>query len=75
MLCVRPEHLFAGTQKDTMQDMYAKKRWPVKLTTEQVAQLRLEFNNGRKRATLARKYGISWSMANYIVRNVSRQLQ
>lgn len=74
MLCVRPEHLFKGTQKDNMNDMYYRGRWPFKLTSEQVAQIRLDHLNGTKIAPLARRYNVSWTCIYRIVRNVSRQL-
>jgi hypothetical protein len=45
--CVRPNHLFLGTQKDNMADMHAKKRAPVgekhyhaKLRADQVLAIR-----------------------------------
>jgi hypothetical protein len=62
--CVRPDHLFDGTQKDNSADMIKKGRSPrgsknSKYTTELVQQLREEFKaGGISQADLARKYGL-----------------
>lgn len=68
--CVRPSHLFVGTQKDNMSDCWAKGRhpwktnppqggeshWKAKLTARQVVAI---FNSRRPGFILAEKYGIS----------------
>lgn len=63
-LCVRPSHLFLGTHKDNMQDMFKKNRrrtvrgeasGRAKLTEEQVKQIR---ESSDSHAVLARKFGV-----------------
>ena len=69
--CVRPSHLFIGTQKDNMVDAWNKGRlnlptetgedhYAAKLTREQVVNILEERKHKRtKRKILARRYGIS----------------
>jgi hypothetical protein len=80
--CVRPDHLFTGTQQDNVVDMMAKGRRAIskggrhaRLTEEQVLAIRKEYwsipnkrSNGRD---LARKYGISQG---YITNIVARRV-
>jgi hypothetical protein len=79
--CVRPDHLFLGTQEDNIKDMVSKNRQknsprfgeenPMsKLTEEQVKEIRSRYvsGNGYK---LAKEFGV-WPMTiNRIVRNVT----
>lgn len=64
--CCNPSHLFAGTQKQNVDDCVNKGRkpkgsnhWKHKLTEELVAELRRDWENGMGCRKLARKYGIS----------------
>lgn len=71
--CVRPEHLFIGTDADNMADMRAKKRGspPPKLcglanpnatlTDEQVEEVRRLVAGGMKQRDVAKRYGVSQS--------------
>lgn len=73
--CVRPDHLFAGTQQDNMRDMWAKGRArpvppPVqrgennrtaKLSSVEVQELRMRRQNKEKLTDLAEAYGITVS--------------
>ena len=63
-LCVRPSHLFLGTQKDNIQDAINKKRTAkgethgkAKLTEEQVKQIRA---NPRSERKLALEYNVRY---------------
>jgi hypothetical protein len=62
-LCVNPEHLFVGTQKDNIADMISKGRacrgvlhHSVRLTEDQVRQIRVADGTQREIAAL---FGIS----------------
>lgn len=65
-LCVRPDHLFLGTQRDNVLDMFAKGRAPragaangmAKLTPEQVAEIR-KLKGIITQTKLAERFGIS----------------
>jgi len=66
-LCIRPDHLFAGTQADNIADKVAKGRQAqgerngkVKLKVEQVRYIRSSPKSG---AVLARELGIAVSTA------------
>jgi hypothetical protein len=63
--CVRPEHLFLGTQLDNVRDRDTKgraargERHPhAKLTDAQVRDLRARWTAGATQAALAREYGL-----------------
>ena len=69
--CVRPSHLFLGTQQDNSDDAKNKKRnqhglrhWNAKLTIEQVLEIRAEYDRGNRAAhEIAHRYSISPSVA------------
>ncbi len=71
--CVRPSHLFVGTQADNIEDMHAKGRWRYKprdqsgernpnaiLSDAQVAAMLNEIAIGGRPVSVARKYGIEY---------------
>lgn len=81
--CVRPDHLFLGTQYDNMQDMIHKGRRGVtgptpgtgarsRLTDAQVRQLRLD-KMTYSYVGLAEKYGISRATVYNILAGVTNQ--
>lgn len=69
--CVRPDHLFLGTQKDNVLDAIAKGRQinppikrgeehgMVKLTAAQVIQIREELKAGNSQTDIARRYNVT----------------
>lgn len=67
MACVRPSHLFLGTRRDNVRDMFSKGRdkvvgvrnWNAKLTEEQVRQIRKEPYYRGAFIQLGKKYGVS----------------
>ena len=74
-LCVRPSHLFLGTQKDNMQDAVGKGRaargerhGSSKLTESQVKQIRID---PRMEKEIAPDYSISNSVVGKIKRRVN----
>jgi len=67
--CVRPDHLFLGTDADNVADMFAKGRSPsrvgegngrVKLTWAKVAEIRAAPTSRGVLHRLAQQYGVSW---------------
>ncbi len=65
-LCVRPDHLFLGTQRDNMRDKIAKGRHPrgeqsplAKLTAGSVLRARELVAAGATRSSIARSLGVS----------------
>jgi DNA-binding transcriptional regulator YiaG len=67
---VNPAHIREGTQKENLQDMYAKgrnrddkgeKHPRAKLSGQQVCEIRAEVARGVKRSQVARLYGLSWN--------------
>ena len=71
--CVRPSHLFLGTQADNYADMRSKGRWRYKprdqsgernpnsiLTDAQVAAMLRDLADGGRPVSVARKYGIQY---------------
>jgi hypothetical protein len=84
-LCVRPEHLFLGTQKDNIHDAWKKERaksnWPhrireshgrAKLTEKEVSGIRNEYLTSKTTyRKLADKYKVSQANIWSIVKNRS----
>lgn len=75
-LCMRPTHLFLGTQQENMLDMKAKGRhlygernFSAKLTGAQVLELRKLHVAGYTFKYLSNRFGISASQAHHIVHN------
>lgn len=80
--CVRPEHLFLGTQSDNMQDAVTKGRHRcghqsgedhphAKLTAKQVAEMRQLRSDGALLKPLALKFGVGTSQVYRIVTGLS----
>lgn len=64
--CVRPDHLFLGTQRDNMHDCVTKGRMPrgeqrhsAKLTEDQVRSIRALRQAGQSRRSVARTFEVS----------------
>jgi hypothetical protein len=75
--CVRPSHLFEGTQADNVRDRDAKKRNVVgaahplaKLTDEKVRKLRRLCSEGVPPRVLAKTFGVTVGLVDKIVRRV-----
>jgi hypothetical protein len=65
-LCIRPDHLYAGTQAKNVADRHAKGRdargegqWNAKLTRDEVLAIRDAATRGESREGLARRFGIT----------------
>lgn len=69
--CVRPNHLFLGTQKDNMDDMNAKGRrgkGPAKLTVAQALEIRQLYATGKFSCyRLSLRYGVCRSAVSHVV--------
>lgn len=70
--CVKPSHLYLGTQSDNNKDAYARRRRKatppdsrgannshVRLTRDQVLEIKTRRRDGERGVDLAREYGIS----------------
>jgi hypothetical protein len=55
--CVNPSHLFAGTQKENLEDM-ARKRRTRRLTREQVAEAQSLWERGMRLRDVAERFGV-----------------
>lgn len=72
--CVKPDHLWLGTQMQNIQDALNKGRFAYgemsgahKLTEAQVLAMRLDYDNGMTRTEVAEKYGTSKTNAFSII--------
>jgi len=79
-LCVNPEHLFKGTQRDNMQDMIRKGRgnhaWGqfhacAKLTNKQAEEIRALHKEGHFKKHIAHMYGVDSKTVRMIIANKS----
>jgi hypothetical protein len=61
-VCVRPDCLLEGTQKQNMQDMVERRRHNPVLSEEDVVAVRHAVKSGVPINTLARKHGVHWSV-------------
>lgn len=78
--CVRPDHLFLGTQQDNLRDMRDKNRGAIppprqgskhhkaKLTDADVLAIRAACANGEKQNAVAKRYSVSDTQIGYIVK-------
>lgn len=57
--CVRPDHLFKGTQLDNMRDMGRKGRGRRILTPEQIREIKRRCEAGENQRVLAREFGVT----------------
>jgi len=78
-LCVRPDHLILGTQKENMQDMWGKGRgckgekapW-AKLKRKDVDEIReLYAKGGVAMRPLAKRFNVSYTTVNFVINNKS----
>ena len=77
-LCVKPDHLFLGTNDDNMKDMRFKGRatWGdksshAKFTNEQVLNIRSRYEAGETQSSLREEFAVSKSTMSYIVNNIT----
>lgn len=70
--CVNPDHLYVGTQKDNVRDMFERGRWVgnSKLNAEKVREIRLLWSQKNFSQTeLAQKFGVKqpaiWKIISY----------
>lgn len=70
--CVRPSHLFVGTQSDNRSDCSKKGRNPShKLTPDEVREIRLQRLNGSTQQAIAGRFQVSHIVIGHIVRGES----
>lgn len=73
--CVRPDHLFLGTNLENMADAASKgrmargaKQWLSKLTDESVMSIREKYATGlRTQKSLSKEFGVCQSVINYVI--------
>ena len=79
--CINPEHLFVGSAKDNMKDMWRKgrkiapkgERHPMaKLTDLQVQQIRELRANGKTLLSIANQFGVTFQHVSLLYRGLSR---
>ncbi len=54
--CINPEHLWAGTRSENMQDCLKKGRFDLSLSTEQVKEIKASYERGSSMRALAKAY-------------------
>ena len=76
--CVNVEHLFLGSQRDNIIDMYKKgrgargeKNGQAKINSEQVKQIRERTISGESQRSLANKFGISKTSIARVVHRIT----
>lgn len=72
--CCNPAHLYLGTHQNNVRDRVARNRAPVKLTCDQVAEIRTRYAAGDVfYEELGQAYGVSKSHVHRIVRGQRRK--
>lgn len=78
--CVNPDHLFLGTYADNYHDAKRKGRHTagerhgrLKITDEQVREIRAAVDAGTVKARLAERYGVSQTTIGRVARGVARR--
>lgn len=72
--CVNPDHLVPGTQADNMRHMALNERGCIKVTREQVREIRMAYSSGDYvLADLALEYGLSFQHVSAIVNGIFRK--
>jgi hypothetical protein len=70
-LCVRPDHLFIGSQRDNALDMLRKGRATyAKLSFDVVRKIRTDLKHGTSGVELSKKYNVSKSTISMIKNNL-----
>ena len=75
-LCIRPDHLFVGTQQDNIDDMMSKDRWDGggkylrKLTDDQVREIR---SSNQTAYRLGKIYGVNKGIIRFIKNGTTYQ--
>lgn len=65
--CVNPDHLFLGTNSDNVADRTAKRRHHnIKLSDEQVSEIRRRVESGEKQRDVAKDYPVSYKQISKI---------
>jgi hypothetical protein len=64
--CVRPDHLFIGTEKDNQKDAAVKDRKKRKLTIADVFEIRRLTSSGISQTTIASRFGVHQSIVSRI---------
>jgi len=79
--CVKPDHLFLGSNKDNQDDMVVKRRgydhrrhWNTKLTETQVVEIKQRRAAGETLVSIAKDYGVSHVHVSLIARGKSRRV-
>ena len=71
-MCVRPDHLEAGSTLDNVRDRVERGRSAHKLSREQVEQIRVRYSGGERPAHIAADLGISRAHISRIARMKTR---
>jgi len=80
--CVNPDHLFLGTRVENNADRDAKGRTVAgsspgeknpnaKLDEESVRAIRAAFAAGELRSSLSRRFSVSWTLVNFVVKRTT----
>ncbi|MBK9496899.1 MAG: HNH endonuclease [Xanthomonadales bacterium] len=79
-ICIRPEHLFLGTDWDNVRDRVAKGRtaqgethYRAKLTNAQIMSMRAMAKGGATQRKLAAKFDVTQSYVSRVIRGVRRK--
>ena len=79
-LCINPEHLYAGTQKQNTADMFARRReaprrgeqnGKARLTEQQAVEVLKLLNEGHSQASIGRRLGVNEWCVGFIARGTS----